>query len=284
LLRLKGKPWKGGFKAMWLPINPTLTDKGAWVSLAKLVGEDKAQPIKLAPGDDPLTSNFSVMVDQLSIAVAAKLAVGPIFGGSMGYDDRAFYLDASAFTEKYSEIPGSYVYATRWGIGLRVLLRVCNVKADMSLSFGMVAAAAQLGYAKAFYQIDGIGIGLDGLRIVLGEIHSFGDFTAETYYKINDSIIPKVAEYIKSNSASLKPKPFQVQVIQPIDIDPIVVAKSIMSAMKFIHEGNSLNEALSRYNADEIRMVYAKLVPNLGPNDKPPRVAQNAAGDWLSGK
>lgn len=272
---------------MWLPINPTRTSKGAWVSLAKVFGENNARPVPLDPADNPLTSSFTLVDSEISLSVAGKLAVGSIFGGTLGYDEHAFYLDAAAYTEKYAEPAGPQgILGTRWGVGLRVLLRVKKVKTDLSLAFGMVGAAVQLGYASAQYEIQGIGIGIDGLQIVLGELGGRGDFNSETYYKINDAVLSKLANYIKTNAANLKPQPFAVQLIQPIDLDPIVAARPIVFAMRRVREGSSLNDALSRaagkYDEAEIKTVYAKLNPGAGPDDKPSKDSRSQADNWLS--
>jgi hypothetical protein len=267
----------------WLPINTARTASGAWVSLAKLVGEERSHPVPMAPSDT--LSNFTVVATQVDLSIAAKLGIGAIFGGTINYNDRAFYLDASAYTDKYTETPGAFVFGTRWGVGLRVLLHVSEIKGGLSLNFGMVGAAVQLGYAKALYEIDGIGIGLDGMQIVLGEIHAVGDFSAETYFKINDSVIPKLAEYLKNNANKLIPQPYQVQVIQPFDSDPITAAKPILFAMRRLNDGCTFNEALEKaagkYGASEINAVYGKLVPGLGHSEEPSEKARDAAGQWL---
>lgn len=267
----------------WLPINPSRTPSGAWVSLAKVVGEAQAKPVALPP-NEPMTA-FSVVATQIDLSLAAKLGIGSIFAGTLNYNDRAFYLDASAYTDRYAETPGAFVFGTRWGVGLRVLLHVSEIKAGLSLNFGLVGAAVQLGLAKALYEIDGIGIGIDGMQVVLGEIHTVGNFSDETYYKINDSVIPKLAEYLKKHEDKLTPQPYQVQVIQPFDIDPISAAKPILFSMHRLHDGCTLNEAFAKaagkYDKGEIKSVYDKLAPGLAPNDEPPDNAREVAGQWL---
>jgi hypothetical protein len=271
--------------SLWLPISPARTEKGAWVSLAKVVGEEKAQPIPLGT-PNPKLSSCTVVAMDVDISVAAKLGLGNIFGGTLNYNDRAFYLDATAFTDRYSETPGNLVVGTRWGIGLRVLLKVSDIKAGMTLNFGIVGAAVQFGYAKALYEVDGIGLGVEGLRIVLGELHGFGDCTAETFFKINDLVIPKLGEYLVKNAADLTPEPYQVQLIGPIDMDPIVAARPILFGMRRLRDGKSLNEALAmsagKYDGGEIRAVYAKIAPGLEPNETPRERDRDSASDYLA--
>jgi len=266
----------------WIPINTARTPSGALVGLVKLLGEDKAQPLPLGP--NPVLTNFSVIASEIDLSLAAKLGIGAIFSGTLNYGDRAFYLDATAYTDVYSETPGNPICGTRWGVGLRVLLHVSDIKGGLSLNFGLVGAAVQLGLARALYEIDGMGIP-DGLSVVLGELHGFGDFTAETYFKINDSVIPKLADYMKNNAAKLTPEPYQVQLIQPIDIDPILEARSVVFAMRRLREGCSLQEAIAKasgkHEESEIRAVYAKVAPGLAPGDPPPQSARTAADEWL---
>jgi len=267
----------------WLPINPAQTSSGALVSLAKLFGEDKAKPVPLPP-NTPMTL-FTLMATEIDLTLAAKLGIGNIFTGSLNYGDRAFYLDAMQFAEAYADIPGNPVVGTRWGVGVRVLLHVSDIKTDLSLNIGMVGAAVQLGYARALYEIDGIGIP-DGLPIVLGELHGFGDFTAETWFKINDIVLPKLAEYMKQNVANLKPVSYEVQVIQPIDIDPLLAGRSIVFAMRRMRDGCTLTEALAhaagKYDDKEIEIVYAKLAPDTPPNSHPPESSKDKAREWLA--
>lgn len=269
----------------WLPINTARTVNGAWVSLAKLVGEEKARPIPFQ-GTSADLHNFEVLAMQVDIAVAAKLNIGTIFSGSLNWNDLAFYLDAMAYTDCYAETPGNYVYGTRWGVGLRVLLHVWDVKAGLSLNMGLVGAAAQLGFAKALYEINGIGIGVDGMTEVLGDLHTVGEFTAETYYKINDAVLPKLSEYLKTHKNELVPEPYQVQLIEPIDIDPLLGARAIVFAMKCLRDSKTLNEAIAKsagkYDEHEILLVYAKMAGGTGPNDHPPDSAKEKAQEWLN--
>ena len=223
---------------------------------------------------------------QLDIAVAAKLNIGTIFSGSLNWNDLAFYLDAMAFTDRYAETPANYVYGTRWGVGLRVLLHVWDVKAGLSLNMGLVGAAAQLGFAKALCEIKGTGIGSDGMAEVLEDHHTVGEFTAETYYKINDAVMLKLSQYLKAHKTEPFPEAYQVQLIEPIDIDIVLGARSVYFAMKCLNDGRTLHEAIEKsqgkFDDHEILLVYAKIAPGTGPNDHPSDSAKEKAHKWLS--
>lgn len=269
----------------WIPINPARTPSGALVSLTRLLGEEKAHPLPL--GANPDLSSFSVIASEVDLSVAAKLGVGNVFSSTISYGDRAFYMDATAFTDVYTDSPGTPICGTRWGVGLRVLLHVSEIKAGLTLNFGMVGAAVQLGLAKALYEIDGMGI-KDGLSVVLGELHGFGDFTAETFFRINDSVIPKLADYMKNSASKLTPVPYQVQLIQPVEIDPVLSAQSIIFGMRRLREGCSLDEALvkaaGKHDQNEIRAVYGKMAPGLPADQRPQASIRSAAYEWLDDK
>lgn len=268
----------------WIPINPARTVNGAWVSLAKIFGEDKAKPIPLET-PNPTLSEFTVVANEVDLTLAAKLGLGNIFSGTLNYGDKAFYMDATAFTERYAEMPNNPVVGTRWGVGLRVLLHASEIKGGLSLNFGLVGAAVQLGYAKALYEIDGIGIE-GGMNVILGELKGFGDLTGDTFFRINDIVIPKLADYMEKNPDKLHPVPYQVQLIEPINMDSVLAARSILFAVRRVRDGCSLNEALTKsagkHDEQDIRMVYAKFAPGLGPDDHASDDMKKKASDWLT--
>jgi hypothetical protein len=272
------------FNTTWTPVNPARLRSGAWVSLAKIFGEEKAHPIPLEIPNPPMSS-FTVAATDIDISVAAKLSLGSIFSGSINYGDRAFYLDAVQYIEQYSENSGNPVVGTRWGVGLRVLLHVTNIKVNVNLNFSIVGSAVDLGYARAEYEIDGFGLE-GGLQVVLGQLSGFGNLSAETYFRINNQVIPKLGQYMIDNPSKLKPVPFQVQLIQPVAIDKLLSARSIVFGMRRLRDGRSFNEAIAeaggKYDKDEIKAVYMKLAPNTGANEKPPQSARDAADEWLA--
>jgi hypothetical protein len=77
-----------------------------------------------------------------------------------------------------------------------------------------------------------------------------------------------------------------VQLIQPMVIDNLLSARSIVYGMRRLRDGRTFNEAVAqageKYDKDEIRAVYLKLAPNTGANEKPPQSARDAADEWLA--
>jgi hypothetical protein len=225
-----------------------------------------------------------VVSDTLSISVAATIGLGTIFKGSISAGDRAFFFDAMTFTDKYEEREvNRLIAATRWGIGLRVLLRVTDVKIDTSLNFGLVGAAVALGRASARYEIEGIGIGTEGMLIVLEEVSGLGDFTFETYLKLNGSVIKRLANYIKDHKSELEPQPIAVALNKPID--PILTARSVYYAMASIGDRLALRDAIARadpsVDRDTLRNTYVQIATVRDDAEQPSRDAEEAADRWL---
>jgi hypothetical protein len=269
-----------------LPIDPLLTPSGAFAALATSFGDEATRPVALDASDKPL-ADFSVFTGHIAISTAAKLNIATIFSGSAQHNEQAYYFDAAAFTDKWSPvpIPGSIVYGTRWGIGMRIALRVWDIKGDFSGSFGAVAAAVQLGVAKARYEIRGFGLGVDGLTLVLESLSTLSDFSYETYYKISNQVIAKLTTYIRDNKQALIPVPIAVALSSPLDVDPIAQSEAVVFAARQIRGAFSLKQTLdSRGKHDEsiVRRVYAAYLGEETPETVQPTGEQKArANNWL---
>lgn len=266
-----------------IPINP---DQGVPRSLETLHLEvSTATPKGFAPagGGDPFT-NFQVVSDALSVSLAAKLGLSAIFNGSVSANDKGFCFDAMTYTDQYTETQvGGGIAGTRYGVGLRVLLRVRDLSVDASLNMGMVGAAVALGRAQATYEIKGLGLGPGILPLILGDLPVLGDFTYETYLKLNSTVVKKVADYIKANKDTLTAVPVSVAVVRPLDYSG--QARVTYYAMRQIAKGRPLGRALDAappaLDRETIRSVYVVHTGSedltAGPGDE----ARRAADDWL---
>jgi hypothetical protein len=248
-----------------LPIDPMLTEEGAIAALSGVFGPSAAMPVPLEVAEDPFSS-FQVVTGNLSVSTAAKLNIASIFGGSVNYNDKAYYFDAAAYTDKLKEgvLGDTVVFATRWGVGLRIALRVSDIKTELSGNFGAVAAAVELGAAKARYEIRGLGLGIDGLVIVLDSLSTLADFNYDTYYKVNTQVLKNLADYIRANKATLKAVPIAAALTKPLEVDPVVQGKSVLYAVTMIKDRRSLGDALrqgtANYDEQVIRRVYQTII------------------------
>ncbi len=269
----------------FVPVSPLRTSTGALATLVRPLGsEEAATPAPLADAGAAL-SNFNIVADAMSISAAATLGVGTIFKGAVSANEQAFYFDAMTYTDQYEERAGSgkAILATRWGIGLRILLRVSNVSASASLNFGLVGAAVELGQARARYEIVGVGLGADVFAEILSGLSGLGSFTYKTYLELSGPVSKNVAKYIKTNATTLTPVPVAVALASPID--PISGARPIYYAMTAISAGLPLSRALERADValdrDAIAATYFELGVGQDPTAAPDREAIERARDWL---
>jgi hypothetical protein len=266
-----------------IPVPPIRTGSGALASLIGPLTEGEATPSPFTGHVDALGA-FSIEESTMSLSAAVSLGYGAFFSGSGSGMTQAFYLDAMAFSDQYEEHgAGSAIIATRWGSGLRVLVKATDVKLDLSLNLGLVAAAAKLGYARTAYKVEGYGVGgVDGLQIVLGEMAGAGEFTFETYEKITGPIAKKMADYLVEHKTTLAPAPVAVALAR--SIDPIATARSIYHAMDCIYDRMKLGDALQAspgIDLQTVRLVYEEVAQVTDDDSSPSSEARAVAEDWF---
>ena len=269
-----------------IPVTALITPSGALKSLVRLLGEENAKPIKLSPNDNPFT-NFSVMGRSISTSLAAKLGLGSIFDGTLNASEQAWWFDAATYTEKWREDtagPGE-IQMTRWGVGLRVTMRVYNIKTGVSINYGIVGAAVQMGLAQAHYEITGIGIGKPGLEIVLNNVPLTGELTGESYFKLTTTVAKQLRDYMSEKPQELTPQPMAVGVVQNLEEDKLATSQAIYYAMKQIANFKSLKYALEHalpvYDRDIIRFAYDVVTDNNSDLPEPSGRSVDKAEKWL---
>lgn len=263
----------------WLPINPLLKEDGSFYSLSLEENASELKPLELESDENPF-SQFKVMQSTLNVKTAAKLGVSI---GSVSGSFKSFVLsyEAMLYTDKVSSTPiGGKIYGTRWGAGLRVLLKVSEYNSKGSFNFGAIAAAAELGLAKVEYEINGIGISKPSiLKVLPGP----AEFNFDSYNKILDAA-DKVRRYMADNHEELSPEPFQVFMSDEVNQDLFKETQSVVYAARNVMSRNSLNEAISnagaRFNVDIISSFYLKMGIT-DENRRPSRDDKREASDFL---
>jgi hypothetical protein len=269
-----------------VPVTSLLTPSGSLYSLSRVLGDANAMPVKLEAQDNPYTS-FSVMGRSISTSLAAKLGIGTIFDGTLNANEQAWWFDAATYTDKYRIDPAGpgAVAMTRWGVGLRIVIRVYDIKAGTSLNYMVVGAAVQMGLAQAQYEITGMGIGMAGLKIVLDNMSLTGQLTAESYFKLTTVVGKQLKEYIDTHVTELTPQPIAAGIVYNLEEDKVAMAQSIFYAMRSIAGGRSLRDSLERalptYDRDAIRYAYGVVAGNIPDMDEPSRDAERKAEKWL---
>lgn len=228
------------------PVSPMQAVDGSLLSLQPLIAPASARAVPLPAGADPYTS-FRIASEQVSISVAAKLDVASVFKGSTSFNDKGFVFDAVAYTDQFSQDPASAIVMTRWGSGMRVAVRLSDIKIDIAGGFGAVAASAQLGLGKAQYEILGLGLGLDALILILGDLPPMGEFGIDAYAKLTTAVYSSLRTYIADHRDRLVPVPFAVGLKDGLETDVIGQARSIYVSMAARSRGKSREWVINRY-------------------------------------
>ncbi|MTB53925.1 hypothetical protein [Lewinella sp. W8] len=272
----------------FIPVNPAITKNGSLLSLIPKFGEERAKVVPLEEtNNDLIFVNFNVVQESISTSVAATIKLSPIFGGDIKYNDKAYYLDAIAYVDKYDKVISEdrVVYATRWGVGIRIVLKLTNLDVNFQLSLNSIGAAVELGKVNARYEIQGLGLGIDGLNIVLSKLSPVDDFTYDTYLAIKKKVIPELSKYIAKNKETLIPQPIAVEINEPLSVSNLYKGKTVAFTVKQIARGKSLEECLRSnsdlYDEDIILDVYEEMVGKVKKTDTPSDDAVSRARNWL---
>lgn len=267
-----------------LPISPLVGADGNLVSLSGLRGTLSATPISLDPGSG--VGGLSMVTQQLSVSVAAKLGVGSIFASSVQANELGFWLDAMAFADSSSQpTPGNIISQTRWGYGLRILCRVQQIDTSVNLNFAMLGAAVDLKLATASYEVQTIGLGPAALGVVLSGLSQFGALNSLTFHDLNTTVIKKLADLLANPPTPLALRPISVQLAIPVEAGVVSKAHSEVFAMRRIRDNMPLKIALTRaaghYDNTVIGAVYQKLTPGTPDTSQPGNAAKAYAKQWM---
>jgi hypothetical protein len=267
-----------------LPVSPLLSPDGNLVSLVALRGALNAAPVALDAG--AAIGNVAVSTEQISVSVGAKLGVGSIFASSIQANETGFWMDAMEFADSaIKQDATNIVSQTRWGYGLRILCRAQQLDASFKLNFAVLGAAVDLGLATVSYEVQTIGLGPTALAAILDGLSQFGALNGDTFHDLNSTVIQNLSKIIANPPAVLTPRPIAVQLNIPVELDPVVKARSEVFAMRRLRDGMSLTDALARagakYDTGAIRAVYQKVAPGVADNAAPGPDAEAFAKQWM---
>lgn len=264
----------------WMPVAPDLNKGGAFISLSHLKKAKELKPLHLGANDENFTQ-FKVFQKQFSANAASELGIAPVGSGSGSFKSYVFMYEAMLFSDKITDTAlGGMIYGTRWGAGLRVSLKVSEIKSDFKVGFGTIAASSEVGLSKVEFEISGIGI-TDAS--ILKALPGPGDFNYDSYDKILKAA-ERVKRFMADNHEKLSPKPFQILITDASLSSNLDKSKSVLYAVKSIEKKISLADALSnspQLNSDIIEGVYHEFeIKNV--NTKPSNEDRREAREWLN--
>lgn len=220
----------------------------------------------------------------VSVGSSTKIAVTAIADVSNDFDSTTIVRDLAIYWDIYNSEPRGKVIQTRYGIGMRLKLRISNVEFGVDIDYASVGAACELGYANVEVELSGIGIDDKG---ILGDLPEPMD-VSQTSLATIEAAMMKIVKRISAAETDLsrfKPQPFMIQVREPDKVDPTLPHQATTYAYVQITKRLRLQEALTKavplgLSPDAIRAAY-KSVSLVDPNERPSLQQRNDARSWL---
>ncbi|TDF39305.1 hypothetical protein EYS14_07210 [Alteromonadaceae bacterium M269] len=274
---------KGSFNKV-TPADPT----GSWVQIDDVYTGDinseeinyKPHPVPVDWAELPKTTDFQLQ--ETSADFSSDLKISAIGDGSGEFNTIIIARDLSQFIDVSDNRPaGSQVIETRYGVGLRLKIKLSNIEFGTDVDIGVVGAVSELGLADVEYEISGIGFADMSLLDILPGPMNITQNTMDDLIKVFDDLKNRFAQMDVSD---LKPQAFQIRVKEPEFVDPFINAQSIVFAVNQIRNKKKLEETMSAglslgLNQDLIKDTYADF--GVTDNSRITLAARREAKDWL---
>jgi len=162
-------------------------------------------------------------------------------------------------------------------------VQVLDASANLNLAFLGASLDAQL--ATANYEIDGFGLGAAALPTILDGLNSSGTLTGDALYKLNTTVLTKLAEYIKQNASTLQPQRVAALISIPKPGASLAVSQAVLYAKRQIAQGHNLQTALEGagdLDPATIGLVYSDALTSSDQSVVPNAIQRQSASDWLA--
>lgn len=232
-----------------------------------------AESVRRVPKATQL-SRWETQSWSLGVDYAAKLGF-PMAGGEISGAERIFLQEFS----RSKDVDAGGGLKVRYGVAVRLLVRVSEMRTAMSLTLPIIAANAELGAARAESRLLVVGYNGQGLAKLIPKPKQFN---VENYVELVDSV-GRIQELIASDVANVAPEPLEVpeSVVGPgSDYDKAV---AIAWALSSLAEGRNCEWARRELPAatEEMRNlvehVYAEFTDNGARGEAPPAAARAKA-------
>jgi hypothetical protein len=266
-----------------IPVNPLLDANGGFASLKNF----SDLPIKPNPfeGVDAARNEFGNEY-KLNNSVSSKLEVAAIGGIEAQFGTTTFVHDSIIYRLSRGAIQGgsNLVKGTWWGYGIRVKIVIKNVQFGVKAGWSGIAAAVQLGYADAEFEIESIGITDSALFGLLPEPT---DLNVSTFDEILDVGNKFRAAAHTADPTGVIYKPLRI-LVEPsmIGVDPLADDRHLIFTYQKISERTRLKDARENarelnLNPDVVSKMYKDVFQISDLNEKPSGDNKEIAKNWL---
>ncbi len=274
------KTQSAGFADQWVSVEPNVDDDGYFVSLRHL-GDDY-KPHELP--EDWATRAKADYFDSVSVSFqsSSELQISAIADVSSDYNSKTIIFDVMSYWNIYETQPKGKILETRYGVGVRMKIKVTEMEFGTDINFASVGASAKLGLANVGYEIRGIGI---SDKKIIQDLPDPKDLDESTIKNIVDSFKRLLESIGNSDLTEFNPQPIAIKVKDEIEVDTALIHQSVTYAYQKLRKRRKLKNILAEarennLSIEKVKEVYADFGIT-DENDQPSFSQSRDAGEWL---
>lgn len=230
-------------------------------------------------------AGFDLVFRTTSLEAAAQMGLSSIFTTSTSTKGFALLFDAMLFTDvkETKVLPSGYRYAVCEGSGIRLAMKMTDVKGEVHLNFAAVAAQTKLQLASTEYRVQGFGVSDQVVQTFL-DVPLDGSLDDTTFSALRRALSQTLPDFFEKNP----PGSSTFTVPLPVLGDsPAARARMIYYVMTRIARRAGLQDAIQQrppgVSPEMITITYAQVLGSIdsSQNVKPSQAQADAAGRWL---
>ncbi len=226
----------------WVDIEPAVDSNGDFIVLS---GTNFSNKYKPHPKPTDWANEAKLLKDEFSevsldFSTSLRIASTVDFSGKFNsvIINRTIALSTDVSDHGHE---GSEVIETRYGVGIRLKVKISNIAMGTKVNYWVVGAASEMGHANVEYEISGIGISdTDFLSELPGPI----DITQDSMSQIRNTFDNLTKKLASLDMKDLTPQPYSIKVSEPKEIDPTLKAQAVVFSIGKVAERTRLDEAI----------------------------------------
>lgn len=262
---------------------------GSWVNIdSTYTGEigDTNKNFKPHPKPSDWTSLAKTLKDEFSMISAdfsSDLKIAAIADVETNFNSVVITRDIALFVDTSQDRPdNSQVIETRYGVGIRLMVKLTSIEFGTDVNFGAVGAISELSLANVEYSISGIGF---ADKSFLAELPGPQNITQETIKDLNKSLDKIKTKLSKMSVDDLNPQAYKIRVMEPDEVDPTIEAQAFVFSTGQIQRKIKLEETLIKareigLKEEMIKKAYSYF--HVNGNDKVTKQQKDNAKNWLT--
>jgi hypothetical protein len=230
-------------------------------------------------------TGFDLVFRTTSLEAATQMGLSPIFSTSANEKGFALLFDAMLFTDlkEIKVLPSGYRYAVCEGSGIRLAMKMTDIKGEVHLNFAAIAAQTKLQLASTEYKVQGFGVSDQVVETFL-DVPLDGSLDDKAFSALRRALSQTLPDFFEKNPPGSST--FTVP-LPSINDSPAARARTIYYVMTRIARRAGLQDAIKErppgVSPEMITITYAQLLGSIdsSQNVKPSQEQAESAGRWL---